>query len=592
MYSRVLKTAGRVLALAVIASMPLALAAQDAAKTQDAAKPAKAPYAGLGSKWDIFGGYSFISPHGTVDTPLENNTTTPTSPFNYVKIPGGGIFAVTRFLNKNIGIEAIGDVHVEDEHAGVFFTKTADDMSGGSIGLLYQAPKGNWTPFVHALGGGERVAGPHWQLETWGPSFTLGGGIDYTTKALNHHLAIRLIQFDYQYSHNDFGPLTLGSMTGPGAWGGVASINAARISTGLTFHVGDMAPPTPITLTAVATPAVVYPGDPVTVTATAGNVAPKLNTVYSWEGNGASGTATTTQIATGNLAPGTYTVKAGVKEGKHGKEGVKPWETAVASASFTVKQFDPPTVACAVNPSTIKPGETSAVTATGVSPQNRPLTYTYSTSAGSVSGSGSTATFASAGAPAGTVGITCTVTDDKGQTASATANLNILQPPPPPVPHTSALGAISFDKDKKRPARVDNEAKAILDGVALSLQKQPDAKAVVVGESNAKEKAAEAKQQKAALRNKHIKVEDLAAQRAVNTKDYLVTEKGIDAARVSARTGTADSQTVENYLVPAGADFNADVAGTTPVDETKVTPQARKPLAAKAHKKKAAKAGK
>ena len=75
-----------------------------------------------------------------------------------------------------------------------------------------------------------------------------------------------------------------------------------------------------------------------------------------------------------------------------------------------------------------------------------------------------------------------------------------------------------------------------------------------------------------------------AAQRAVNAKDYLVTEQGIDASRISVATGTTDGQTVENYLVPAGATFANDVTGTTPVDETAVKPQERKPLAEKHHK--------
>jgi len=38
-----------------------------------------------------------------------------------------------------------------------------------------------------------------------------------------------------------------------------------------------------------------------------------------------------------------------------GKEGLKPWESATASASFTVKQFEPPTISCSVSPTTIKP---------------------------------------------------------------------------------------------------------------------------------------------------------------------------------------------------------------------------------------------
>ena len=79
-------------------------------------------------------------------------------------------------------------------------------------------------------------------------------------------------------------------------------------------------------------------------------------------------------------------------------------------------------------------------------------------------------------------------------------------------------------------------------------------------------------------KHKHAKVDMFAAQRAVDAKDYLVTEQGIDASRISVATGTTDGQTAEDYLVPAGATFSTDVTGTTPVDETAVKPQARKPL--------------
>ena len=126
---------------------------------------------------------------------------------------------------------------------------------------------------------------------------------------------------------------------------------------------------------------------------------------------------------------------------------------------------------------------------------------------------------------------------------------------------------------------MDNEAKACLDEVALDLQQQADAKAVVVGESDDKEKAMTAKEEKLAAKHKHARLEDFAAQRAVNAKDYLVTEKGIDASRVSATTGTTDGQTVEDYLVPAGATSRSDVQGTTPVDESTVKAEVRKPLA-------------
>jgi hypothetical protein len=289
-------------------------------------------------------------------------------------------------------------------------------------------------------------------------------------------------------------------------------------------------------------------------------------------------------VSTGSLAAGTYTVKGTVKEGKPGKEGLKPGQTADCSAPFTIQQFAPPTIGCSANPSTVSPGDSATITANGVSPQNRPLTYSYSASAGTVSGTGTTASFSSAGAPTGAVGITCNVSDDKGQTATASTTVTITAPYVPPAPHTQALCSISFSKDPKRPTRVDNEAKACLDEVALDLQRQSDAKAVVVGESDAKEKARTAKEEAIAAKRKHAKpVIDDAAERAVNTKEYLVTEKGIDPSRVSVATGTTDGQTVEDYLVPAGATFSTDVTGTSPVDETAVKPEVRKPLGERHH---------
>jgi hypothetical protein len=173
--------------------------------------------------------------------------------------------------------------------------------------------------------------------------------------------------------------------------------------------------------------------------------------------------------------------------------------------------------------------------------------------------------------------------------ASASTTVTILAPPPPPpAPKTQALCTTSFTNDKKRPVRVDNEAKACLDQVALDLKQQVDAKVVIVGESDADENAKTAKEQKYAAHHKHATVDQFAAQRAVNAKDYLVTEQGIDGSRISVATGTTDGKTEENYLVPSGATFSTDVSGTTPVDETAVKPQLRKPLVQRYQPKKAA----
>jgi hypothetical protein len=168
--------------------------------------------------------------------------------------------------------------------------------------------------------------------------------------------------------------------------------------------------------------------------------------------------------------------------------------------------------------------------------------------------------------------VTCNVADDKGNTQSATTTVNVIAPPPPPQPQaaaptTSSLCTVNFGRDKARPARVDNEAKACLDDVTLAMQRSSDAKLALIGNGNAKEQ-----------KLKRGRRGSLAAERAVNTKDYLVTEKGIDASRITVYTGTDDSQTVTTTLVPAGATL--DTANDTPVSEsvkaTPRTPRSRK----------------
>jgi outer membrane protein OmpA-like peptidoglycan-associated protein len=152
-----------------------------------------------------------------------------------------------------------------------------------------------------------------------------------------------------------------------------------------------------------------------------------------------TGTDTTAKVDTTNLAPGNYTVNCGVKEGKPGKEGLKPWESASSTATFTVKEYEPPTLSCSANPTDLKPGDSSTVTSQGVSPQNRPLTYSYQASGGTISGSGTTATYSSTGASTGPVQITCSVADDKGHTATANTSVTIAPPPPPPGPSPEQL---------------------------------------------------------------------------------------------------------------------------------------------------------
>ena len=533
---------------------------------QDSSKPAAAPPATPISRIDVFLGYSYLAPHGTITTTLGDGSL---SPAKYSSVDYGAIGSGSYFFNKYIGAQIEVGIHPDGNNDG------ATTYSGGLV-ARYPTDEGV-TPFVHALAGGVRLGGPNYEPlvyhpYTWGTALTVGGGLDYGLPFFDHHLALRLFQADYQYYHASFGPQPI--------TGGRANLNNARLSTGIVLKFGSIIPPPPVTYSCSASPSSVFPGDPVTVTGSAQNLDPKKPATYTWSGQGVkvTGDSTTGNVDTTGLSAGSFTVTG------HVSEGQKPGQFADCTANFTVKEYEPPTITCSANPSTIKPGDTSTITSVGVSPQNRPLTYSYTASAGQVSGSGTTASLTTTGAPAGSITVTCNVADDKGHTASATTSVNIEAPPPPVVAKTATLCTIKFENDKKRPARVDNEAKACLDEVALNAQQKPDATVVVVGEKgNVVEKVFKGKKKREAMA-------DLAAQRAVNTKDYLVKEKGIDASRISVRTGSQSENEVENYLVPAGATFDSDVQGTTAVDESTVKPQSRTPLATKkaVHHKKAA----
>jgi hypothetical protein len=496
------------------------------------------------SRIDIFLGYSYLSPHGYIQGE------------RYRDVNIGAIGSGAFYFNKYMG----GEVTVASHPDG-----PGDGFMSFSLGPIVRFPTDSITPFLHASVGGVRMAGPNYDTfeadgvtsihlvnpYTWGTVLTAGGGMDYPIGIFGHRLAWRVFQADYQYMHASFGPaITLPPDGSTNIEGGRANINAVQLSSGLVFRMGSIVPPPPVAYTCSASPAEAFPGDPVTVTGNAQNLNPKKTPTYSWTATGGkvSGTSSTANVDTADLNPGTYTVTG------HVTEGNKPGQSADCNATFTVKPFEPPTVSCSANPTTVNPGDSSTITAQGVSPQNRPLTYSYSASSGQVSGSNNTATLNTTGASTGDITVTCNVADDKGQTASSTTTVTISAPPPPPAPKTETLCSINFGRDTRRPTRVDNEAKACLDDVALNLQRSADAKAVLVGNSAPNERHADR----------------AAAERAVNTKAYLVNEKGIDPSRIDVRTGTAGTDSVQNYLVPSGATFDTDVQGTTAVDTSTV----------------------
>ena len=488
------------LATAFMTVSTLSAAAQ-AAKT--ASTPPPEP-----SRFDLYGGYGYLHP---VNSELGN--------VQYQPINPGAVVSATGYFNRYLGVQAEGS----------FFPSGPNDcVFTAQAGPIFRYQKNRFVPFVHALGGGAKVGGPIFQPCTWGWGITAGLGFDYILPAFNNRIAIRPIQADFDYSHVDYGSVGVGAVTG-----GIGEITAYRLSAGIVLRFGQVTPPPPVQLGCTVQPANVFPGDPITVTATATNLNLKKKATYTWTTSGGkiTGTETTATVSTAGLPAGDYTVSG------HVTQGVRPGEQASCTASFRIHSYDPPTISCSANPSTVMPGDPSTITSIANSPQNRTLTYSYSASAGQIASNTSTATLITTGAPSGTVNITCNVVDDLGKQATANTSVTITTPPPPVAPQARNLCSVSFERDRKRPVRVDNEAKGCLDEVALTLNRESSAKLVIVGRHSADEPP------------------DAAAQRDLNVAQYLTQEKGIDPSRIEMRTGGELNRSVDNILVPAGATF-------------------------------------
>jgi len=544
------------MALALVAALPVSLGAQVTASQAKGNPNAPTP------RWDVFVGYSILDPKGTFYPIQPDGSVLPVS-FKLEKV--GMVEDAAYYFNRNVGVMVDSGQHDLFRNTG--FVSTGGSNSGIFTlqgGLVYRWPGVHFTPFVHGLGGGADIDGPDHEPYTWGPVITGGGGLDWYFGC--HGFGVRLFEADYEYLHANSGTSHGTLVADDFVWGDDENINAIRLSAGVVFRgasyygpVPGCGPLPPPALACVATPSTIYPGDPVTVTATPSGLNPKETPSYTWEGVGASGSGSETTIATSGLAAGTYTVKA------HMTEGTKHVQTAEAECGFTVQPFLPPTCSIPMLAS-IHPDQNSTFTLTATSPQNLPLQYACTSSAGSVAMDGNKATFTANGAPEGPVNINCTVKDNKGQSAVCTAAVSIVIPPVPPNPHVITLCSIDFSRDDARPTRVDNEAKACLDSDALALQQNPDDTLVIVGDAENNEGSG-----------------GNAAQRAVNTKNYLTTEKGIDPARITVVTGIDSTKGVQTYRVPPGAVYTSDIPNTTLVDEGAVKPQERKPLPVRSH---------
>ncbi|MGC2162158.1 MAG: hypothetical protein WA634_09640, partial [Silvibacterium sp.] len=344
MQSRLFQSLSRIL----LAGCVLGVGASGMYAQSSSSLPA-APAEQSPSRVDIFAGYSYIAPKATVQTPLGNGTYFPQQPS---AVDEGVVASGAYYFNRYVGGQIEYGNHQEGKN---------DGLQTAQAGIIFRLPleSEGIEPFIHGLAGGVRFGGPNDEpiaahAYTWGPALTAGGGLDYNLPWFNHHVSLRLFQADYEYFHVNFGPQA--------ATGGRLNADTARLSGGLVLHLGNLVPPPPVAYACSASPsAAVFPGEPVTITGTATYLNPKKTATYSWSGSGASGSSSTVTIDTGSLAPGSYTVNG------HVTEGLKAGQSADCTSQFTVKQFEPPTVSCVANPTNVNPGDSSTITATGVS---------------------------------------------------------------------------------------------------------------------------------------------------------------------------------------------------------------------------------
>lgn len=365
-------------------------------------------------KWDLFLGYQYLHPGGTVPAPFgdPNNPT----PYKLPDMTTGVGAAFTYNFDPHWGAE-LDFGHNWDGHnyettvsAGPRFIWRTEDLNF----------------FVHALGSYNLVSVKNLDPGNNGIGAIVGGGMDIP---ITKKFLIRLFEADYVFArHNyaNFAAPSFPDLRRP-------TFEGARLRTGIVINFGGAPAMTPSASCSVQ-PSEVMVGEPITATVTPSNFNPKHTVTYSWSGNGGqvTGKDTTASIDTNNAAPGNYTVTAHVTDPK-----AKKANEASCSANYTIKPLppkNPPTMSLSANPTSLVPGGTVNLSASCNSPDSVPVSVAnWTSTTGTISGTGTSATLNTSGMSPGPVTVTATCTDSRGLTAQASTQVTIQTPPPPPV---------------------------------------------------------------------------------------------------------------------------------------------------------------
>ena len=253
-------------------------------------------------KVDLFVGYQWLNPGGTVPLPFHS----PVAPVgqNLPSIPQGVGTSLTYNFTNHLGLE--GDY-------GGNFNKFANE-STVSIGprLMWRTEGVDF--FVHSLLGLNRLT-PKGLDSSNGIGAIFGGGMDLT---IWRPISFRLFEADFVWARHNFARSaapTFPDLRRP-------TLDGVRLRSGLVFNFGG-APPIPPAATCAVQQKEVMVGEPVTATVTTSNFNPKHTLTYDWSTNGGkvTGKDTTATIDTNGVSGGSYTVTAKVTDPKVKKNG-------------------------------------------------------------------------------------------------------------------------------------------------------------------------------------------------------------------------------------------------------------------------------
>jgi hypothetical protein len=200
-------------------------------------------------KWELFGGYSYLAPATVVTGQVRSQADCIGSRRSSATLAANGLWncpvgmeaemhgsieSITRKLTGRMGIQIEGAQH------DIYYNDPKSLQSNTGIwtvqaGPVYRFAGDRFMPWIHVLAGGGEMQGPNHQNYTPGFTMTGGGGVDLRTRWMDHRIAIRLAEADYEYMRVDYGKAHLSTH----GWqpGGLANMtDGLRLSAGIVFR--------------------------------------------------------------------------------------------------------------------------------------------------------------------------------------------------------------------------------------------------------------------------------------------------------------------------------------------------------------------